>query len=696
MPKSWQQVASSPEFKALPPDQQEAARNQYFQQVVAPQISDPQQVQQAKSQFDAQYGKQTQADIPTMTVTADAPSRLEQTIDNIGDFYRAGLHHLGNLPIGVAQLVAHNLKDRADSLAPTQQRTLSSLITGQSAEEPGIAGKLRSLGQKEVGYVDNAVGKLDQWVANREQQYQQNVPNSASSYAGAAAGEVLPWLTGIGEARALGVIPKAQTVVGRLGMLATQGAAMGASQPVTGGDYGTEKAIQTGIGALASPIAEGATSVGGKVLAALRGPTVSPLDRAAADILTKEAENPASLTKAAPSRVPGVTRTLAEETLDPGVARLERNLRSTNKSFDAIDRSNNAARVGALDNIAGSDADYANAENIRDKVTGQIRDAAFREGARYDAAQSQQNLMRRAVAYGNQVSSTKGPLEAHIQAIADANKGRPSVLSTMATVSKAVQDAGDSIGGLYNVRKYVGDLLSGKAGGDTSAAQSASRELMSVRDAIDQELTQRAPSFSRYLRAYQDFSKPVNRMDVGRDLANSGGSVLDPVTGSQVLTPAQFSKKARDLDAVAARATGFAKAKATDILTPADIASIKAIQDDLERQAFRATAGSGGNSQTFERQALQDRLARGAGRAALRHIPVIGTHADAFLGMLDKSRNERVKERLAYLVANPAEARRVLSALPPAGQKVVNDALLGIGVPVGRLASTPGSSQPSQ
>lgn len=52
MAKPWADVANSPQYQALPPDQQEAARNQYFSQVVAPQVS-PDQIPIAKSQFDA-------------------------------------------------------------------------------------------------------------------------------------------------------------------------------------------------------------------------------------------------------------------------------------------------------------------------------------------------------------------------------------------------------------------------------------------------------------------------------------------------------------------------------------------------------------------------------------------------------------------------------------------------------------------
>ena len=506
---------------------------------------------------------------------------------------------------------------------------------------------------------------------------------------------------------------------------AIQGVVQGLAAPTGEGDSRAANAtLGGGINTLTAGLFKGVGAARGAIKNASR-PGLSSLDRSAAGVLTREADNPANLTRAAPSQVPGVQRDLAEETLDPGIARLSRNLRGTNKQFDALDRSNNAARVNALEKIAGSDADMSAALDARNNTTNSLRDAAFQEGEEFDAASAAQqtadrgshaakvrdiekaNERRRALGYSTQLpipdapasSSPKQALQSRIGEVIAKNNGNPAVQTALAVVGGALRQADDSVPGLYNVRKYVGDLLSGRAGGDTVSAKAASRELIDIRDAIDDELQRRAPSFSKYLTAYQDASRPINRMDVGRDLTDrsSGSAVLDPVTGHQVLTPAQFSKKARDLDAVAARATGFAKAKATDILSATDIATIKAIQDDLERQAFRATAGSGGNSHTFERQALQDRLAKGAGRQVLSRIPVVGRHASDFLGMLETSRNDRMKERLAYLVANPAEARRVLSALPPTGQKIVSDALTQLGGSVGRaaaaLATMPGSRQ---
>ena len=78
-------------------------------------------------------------------------------------------------------------------------------------------------------------------------------------YAGAAIGEVAPWMVGVGELRAAGLLPKVAATGSRVlakkgALLAAEGGAMGAAQPVTeGGSYGAQKALQTGIGAAAAP-----------------------------------------------------------------------------------------------------------------------------------------------------------------------------------------------------------------------------------------------------------------------------------------------------------------------------------------------------------------------------------------------------------------------------------------------------------
>ncbi|HDU2653336.1 TPA: DNA transfer protein [Yersinia enterocolitica] len=55
MAKAWKEVMASPQYQDLPPDQQAAAQEQYFNEVVAPQAGE--QAEQAKQAFYASYPK---------------------------------------------------------------------------------------------------------------------------------------------------------------------------------------------------------------------------------------------------------------------------------------------------------------------------------------------------------------------------------------------------------------------------------------------------------------------------------------------------------------------------------------------------------------------------------------------------------------------------------------------------------------
>lgn len=448
---------------------------------------------------------------------------------------------------------------------------------------------------------------------------------------------------------------------------ALQGGALGTVQPVASEG---ERDLNQGVGvvaggggsSLAKLASAGARGVRTGLAALVGQQTLSGAERKAGQIIAQEADGIRGLLAPQPSAVPGVQRTLAEETLNPGVARLERQVRGQTNVFQPIDTANNAARVRAIEGFAGDQASLSAAEKARTLASKPLLGQAYTDR-------------------GVDVDAVRSELSAQVKA----NATRPSVQSALLDVQGALANAGDDVYSLYGVRKYIGDLLSGKAGADKSYARAASKELKSIQEVLDDKLAQKSPSFAQYLDAYRSGSKPINRMQTGQQLLapDSGGAVLDPQTGMQVLTPASFSRKARNLDSVAAKATGFKKARADQILEPSDLATIRAIQDDLERQSFRATAGSGGNSMTQERQALQGRM----GRRLASKVPVVG----GFVEALDQLGNQRVNDRLAYLIANPAEARRVLSALNQQDRAVLSRALVQLGGRTG--ASVPALSE---
>lgn len=441
------------------------------------------------------------------------------------------------------------------------------------------------------------------------------------------------------------------TVVGN----SAQGATLGALQPVaTGESRAGNSALGGAFGAGGSALFKAGGLTLGALMRLARKNVLDPIERRAAEVLRDRATGGlADLLRSAPSQVPGVTRTLGEESLDPGVMSLENMLRAKNRStFDPIDMRNNLARVRGLEGIAGTEADMAAALQSRAQAASSARDAAMGAG-------------------DVDISNTLSILD---NAIAD-QQGRPAIQSGLSTLRSLLARDVESAPGLVtvvpetrinvldNVRQTLGDMLSGKYGGDNAASLAGSRVLLGVRDSLNDEIGRQVPEFADYLNAYRDASKPINRMQIGRELLDSGSASIRDDQGIQRLTPGQFAK-ANDLDSIARSATGFDKARASDILTQADINLISSVQDDLQRQFRRASSATPG-SQTFERLDLADNAVK---KSLARSLPL---KVGEFVSMLEDRRNEQVMAKLAEIVADPAQARKLLAALPsPLAAKV--------------------------
>lgn len=737
MAKKWSEVASSEAFISLPPDQKEAVRNQYFDQVVAPQIGDSSQIPIARQQFDEQT---------KITNLPEIRAELPKATDDMSglDKFRAGIgKSLVDTAYGVGQLAVDQLSRPAN--------IAEGLVGGLSPDNPIAQGVKRTneFWLQPQKYMENQAAErraIDADLMSTGAGLGGNVVGTAAQMIGPGA-----VLRGTTAARAF----SPSTIGGNI----AQGAVLGAAQPHT--DSG-DQAINTGLGGLFGGIGAGLVKAAGGTINGLRNllsrSGLTNAERRAGEIILRESTNPSGLTFEE-SAVPGVQRTLGESTQDPGLMALENTMRARNRgAFDPIDQSNNAARVQQLQQIAGTDADMAAAIEARDLATSSMRDKAFTEGADYSrlsgimndlerarlmmqaedvaalnaaarkaeadrlsamasevSAMNAENAPLRAVGGGapefpvmspaeiakraeavpelpvmtqkeidkaaESVSRTNlDPLKRRLRGISSSNAGNPAVQSALNHVDSALGGAGNSVNGLYNVRKYIDALMTGKAGNDTTSAKAATSQLMAMKSAIDDELSLRAPSFSEYLDAFKSASKPINRMEVGQEVLSKASGAVPDQLGNPVLTPAGIMRATSDLDAISAKATGFKKAKAADILTPADISSIKAIQEDMIRQASRQRSATIG-SQTGERFAIGERLAQ---QSVLGKVPVVGQIFEHF----EKVADDALQERLAFLIANPKHARRVIDALPKNDQKPVRQMLANLAMATSKSAGT--------
>lgn len=225
------------------------------------------------------------------------------------------------------------------------------------------------------------------------------------------------------------------------------------------------------------------------------------------------------------------------------------------------------------------------------------------------------------------------------------------------------------------MRKSIDDMLAGRYGGDQNFAKAASSELMVIKGALDRSIAKQSPEFGQYLSTYRKMSRDIDRMKLGQTLLEdgAGSKIVNPTPGEYTLTPAAFGRQVADLDRAAAKATGFRKARADNILRPEDMATIRNIQDDLSRQAFADSAASGPNSTTF--QNLATNAALQGQKSALSGVPMIGAMVD----LVAKYGDDRVQGVMQAALRNPSEARRILASFPPNERRVIEDALFRIG-----------------
>lgn len=567
--------------------------------------------------------------------------------------------------------VGKSLVDTAIGNAQAYSSEIAPLLYGI----PGLV--TRELGRRGVR------AQVDQ--ANEERQESDRaLTNTGAGLAGNITGtlaQVLgPGIAARGTSLAPALLPT--TIRGN----ALQGAALGLVQPAAGDAERVTNALAGGaLGGLGAGAvqAAGAGLRGARNILSRTGLTST--DRAAANVLAREATDPNNL-NIEQSAVPGVQRTLGEATRDPGLMALENAMRARNRgAFEAQDIANNVARQDQIQSIAGTGAQMRAAEQARENVVDTTLQQALREGASYQSAlQASQAASRRsaqaaadaAVAENQRLTSLGLPasvpvpevaptasvspelanLRQQVKDLAEANAPRGGVKRALDDVLGSLNAAEDSVGSLYLSRKYINDLLEGKLGSDKGYAKTAQAELIGIRDQLDDVLSSRAPSFPQYLDAYKQASGPINRMQVGRQIAKQASTRARDESGVRFLTPDKVFGVMDDLDAVAQKATGFKKARAENILERSDFDKLKAIQDDMQRISQRARSATPG-SQTAERLSIGERAAV---RGLSSRIPWVGPLFEHF----EQASNQRLTERLAFLMANPDEAKRVLAALP--------------------------------
>lgn len=473
----------------------------------------------------------------------------------------------------------------------------------------------------------------------------------------------------------------------------------GVLQPTVQGESRLENA---GIGAGAGLLGAGAPRAIGATRNVLQG--MRGAQRSAAGILREavpDIEN--VLSRAVPSRTGGVTRTLAESTLDPRVVLLDRATRATGATrLTERETANMQAQVDQLSRIAGTEDDLVDAMQARSRASAPIRAEAMK-AENVDVTKALASLSNAEKRLKGR-DTVKGAVSRIRELISDAVQIRPGRPASQlvdsagnplvpATPDEAI---GASVAELDNVRKTINDMLEGKWSGDTNRALAGSRELIMARDALDNVISRRVPEYNRYLKTYREMSRDVNRLQLGQELVRrvtTAGEGIAPRLKPGAFLQATQGIGSSSLKAGANRtaqaATGFRKARAADILGPEDADVIRAIREDLSRsEEVRAIAArnAGGNSAT----ALLENQKRGL-LSKMAKVPILAGNRltsdviENVINRMERGAQDRLVTAIADALANPERARAILARFPKDERRIASSVFgsLGIGGTVG-------------
>lgn len=453
--------------------------------------------------------------------------------------------------------------------------------------------------------------------------------------------------------------------------------------------------------------------------------------RQAAIALEQLARDPAAvraaIAKPTQELVPGSRPTLAEVTQDPGIAAAEQAMRTKGgfgPEFQALDMARNKARIELIESQFGG-ASRAGEQTAREAVQAAqgpaIREAMKQTGAEtmrvikgidrvaksprfINAPPVQQSLStvrgmlatplddaarlsaargvaqdflntpkrmssadldkvleaRRLIISAQRAGGASDDVLKEVKKLKPKSMTAQGAIADMARSLRIAEKGKPDVASLYNARKYVTQTLMKRADPETMTA------LQGVVKSLDTEIDKVAPTYKQYMREYAEGMREANRIGVGAELLETGKAT--PGMYSEVrLTPGQFIKQTRDMDAFVQRATGFRRAKAAKTLTPEQLKAVDAVRRDLARHDFavseRAAKGSPTIPYAMGLQNIQE-AASPMGQAAISAIPM-AERALGFVNAARKQYGERVGQLIFEALENPTRAAQILAQLPP-------------------------------
>lgn len=470
-------------------------------------------------------------------------------------------------------------------------------------------------------------------------------------------------------------VPGAATLRGATALGAVQGL-------LTPEADAADRMTNAGIGAVAGA---GGVAAGRAVAGAWQGAKalVEPFTDAgrqkiAGRVIQRFAEDPAKIAAAQGAKtITGALPTIAEETGDAGMARLQDALRSVDPQIaNRIGQrlgDNNAARVGSLQTLAGDTSTRAAAEAARKTASADLYQQATK--AAYTVDDKLSELLNR--------PAVKQALN-RAKLLAE-NQGRKvdfEVNPSNAFRGMGVPDnSSRQITGqsLQDLKMAMDEMLTDPASGFTGKAGSTIKNLRA--DLINW-MEDANPAFKAARTTYRDASKPLNAMDIGEEINRRATSNTSDLAGNQRMQANALLGMMRDEAGLIEKATGRKGVgnSLADVLSPDQLALLRAVTSETDRAAAVASAGAGPGSPTAQRLASQNILHQMIGPTGLPSSWAESALANTVIGkpfnlIYGGVAEPRIQNILADAVLDPMTARNAVAAAQQQGIKLPSNAL---------------------
>lgn len=512
-----------------------------------------------------------------------------------------------------------------------------------------------------------------------------------------ALGAAAPVATRLGNALRTGGAttgaPRAASGVGRaadMGLRMIGGAATGAT---TAGLIDPSSA-RTGalVGAALPPALSAAGAAGRAVGSAFRPFYGAGQDRIVGNTLREFASNPQAAQtqlRGAQPIIPGSMPTTAMAAGDDGLAALSRSMQNADPRFaselSARQAAQNQARTAAVEGMAGNTGRIDLATQARDALTAPMREAVLDAAGNVPANGVIQSIDRMLANPNNAGKLAQQALSEFRNRIAQFSEGG-------AIDARA----------LYAIRKDINEVLGGKLQGEAGNLRYASKQLINVKNVIDDAIDQASrrvnapgtqvmpygsnvssnafpnpattgprPTWSDYLKTYAQESVPINQMQKLDDVLRKIQTGTVDSQGGAILSAAKLNNLLKN------EGKDLAKLLSNDQM---DL--LRKLAADLNASQIAANTGRAVGSNTLQNIAQNNFLSNALGRT-VGGSPLAQTTLGRILQLPYGIANKQIQERLGNALLNPQEAAGLLSS--PEASAFIRS--LQAGAPIGYRAA---------